>query len=90
MATPFDSCMHSGMPSSHAGHIKAFGNALKHGTRLFVGVCSDEDVMAYKRAPVMTEVLVHFGARIRACLLRPVLPCPRVRLHAHMRLCSTG
>ena len=38
----------------HRGHINAYKNALKHGTRLFVGVCSDEDVMAYKRAPVMT------------------------------------
>ena len=32
----------------------AYGNALQHGTHLFVGVCSDADVLAYKRAPVMT------------------------------------
>jgi choline-phosphate cytidylyltransferase len=38
----------------HEGHMAAYRNALKHGTRLFVGVCSDEDVMSYKRAPVMT------------------------------------
>ena len=34
--------------------MAAYRNALKNGTRLFVGVCTDEDVLAYKRAPVMT------------------------------------
>jgi cytidyltransferase-like protein len=38
----------------HYGHMKSYERAVKHGTRLFVGICSDEDVMAYKRAPVMT------------------------------------
>jgi hypothetical protein len=28
----------------HEGHMAAYRNALKYGTRLFVGVCSDEDV----------------------------------------------
>lgn len=38
----------------HLGHMRAYRNALAHGTRLFVGVCSDEDVMVYKRAPIMS------------------------------------
>ena len=38
----------------HQGHMNAYRNALSNGTRLFVGVCSDADVAAYKRAPVMT------------------------------------
>eukprot|EP00301_Raphidiophrys_heterophryoidea_P003367 c11522_g1_i3.p1 GENE.c11522_g1_i3~~c11522_g1_i3.p1 ORF type:complete len:261 (+),score=56.78 c11522_g1_i3:712-1494(+) len=38
----------------HVGHMVAFQNALKHGNRLFVGVCSDEDVARYKRNPIMT------------------------------------
>ncbi len=38
----------------HIGHMKAFRNAQKFGTRLFVGVCSDEDATPYKRVPIMT------------------------------------
>merc|ERR1711907_875527 len=33
---------------------EAYKRALTFGTRLFVGVCSDEDVESYKRRPVMT------------------------------------
>jgi len=38
----------------HIGHINAFKQALHYGTRLFVGILSDEDVMRYKRRPIMT------------------------------------
>src|SRR5690349_4683939 len=38
----------------HVGHVNVFRNSLKFGTRLVVGVLSDQDVAAYKRAPVMT------------------------------------
>jgi len=38
----------------HLGHFNSFKKALSYGTRLFVGVCSDEDVARYKRAPIMT------------------------------------
>ena len=38
----------------HIGHMTAFKNALKFGTRLFVGVCSDEEATPYKRQPIMT------------------------------------
>jgi cytidyltransferase-like protein len=38
----------------HLGHMKAFKNAAKHGTRLFVGVSNDEDAMIYKRQPIMS------------------------------------
>eukprot|EP01103_Thecamoeba_quadrilineata_P006136 TRINITY_DN15861_c0_g1_i1.p1 TRINITY_DN15861_c0_g1~~TRINITY_DN15861_c0_g1_i1.p1 ORF type:complete len:495 (+),score=67.58 TRINITY_DN15861_c0_g1_i1:183-1667(+) len=37
----------------HIGHMKAFENALRFGTRLIVGVCSDEDATPYKRKPIM-------------------------------------
>lgn len=38
----------------HLGHMNVYKKALAHGTRLFVGVCADEDVSTYKRAPYMT------------------------------------
>eukprot|EP01103_Thecamoeba_quadrilineata_P010313 TRINITY_DN2186_c0_g1_i2.p1 TRINITY_DN2186_c0_g1~~TRINITY_DN2186_c0_g1_i2.p1 ORF type:complete len:408 (-),score=38.68 TRINITY_DN2186_c0_g1_i2:490-1713(-) len=38
----------------HLGHKKAFENALNFGTRLIVGVCSDEEATPYKRQPIMT------------------------------------
>ena len=38
----------------HVGHMKAYENAAKNGTRLFVGVCGDEDATPYKRAPIMS------------------------------------
>eukprot|EP01089_Gocevia_fonbrunei_P000731 TRINITY_DN10716_c0_g1_i1.p1 TRINITY_DN10716_c0_g1~~TRINITY_DN10716_c0_g1_i1.p1 ORF type:complete len:415 (+),score=40.58 TRINITY_DN10716_c0_g1_i1:116-1246(+) len=38
----------------HLGHMRMFENALKFGTRLYVGVCSDEDCSVYKRKPIMT------------------------------------
>jgi len=38
----------------HLGHFNSFKKALSYGTRLFVGVLSDEHVKAYKRAPIMT------------------------------------
>mmetsp|Transcript_22008 Transcript_22008/g.38995 ORF Transcript_22008/g.38995 Transcript_22008/m.38995 type:complete len:497 (+) Transcript_22008:215-1705(+) len=38
----------------HIGHMKAFENAAKHGTRLFVGVVNDKDATPYKRKPIMT------------------------------------
>jgi cytidyltransferase-like protein len=63
----------------HRGHINAYKNALKHGTRLFVGVCSDEDVQAYKRAPVMTtEERIH---AVETCkYVDKVIPnCPCTR-----------
>jgi len=37
----------------HLGHINSFRTALGFGTRLFVGVLSDESVSAYKRKPIM-------------------------------------
>jgi len=38
----------------HLGHFNSFKKALSYGTRLFVGVLSDEHVTEYKRAPIMT------------------------------------
>jgi len=38
----------------HLGHFNSFKKALTYGTRLFVGILSDEDVNAYKRYPIMT------------------------------------
>jgi len=38
----------------HLGHFNSFKRALTYGTRLFVGVCSDEHVTKYKRAPIMS------------------------------------
>lgn len=38
----------------HIGHMKAFRNAAKMGTRLFVGVANDADATIYKRRPVMS------------------------------------
>jgi cytidyltransferase-like protein len=38
----------------HIGHMKAFGHAAAFGTRLYVGVCNDEDSTVYKRTPIMT------------------------------------
>jgi len=38
----------------HIGHMIAFENAKKYGHRLYVGICSDEDVARYKRNPIMT------------------------------------
>lgn len=40
---------------AHLGHFVAFKNAAKFGTRLFVGVVSDEDAAPYKRLPIMNE-----------------------------------
>ena len=37
----------------HLGHKLAFKNALKFGTRLFVGVVNDEEATEYKRRPIM-------------------------------------
>merc|ERR1712194_95973 len=39
----------------HVGHKTLFRGALKHGNRLFVGVCGDADCAVYKRPPVMTH-----------------------------------
>jgi len=39
----------------HIGHMRSFENALKLGTRLYVGVSNDEDCTAYKRRPIMTH-----------------------------------
>jgi len=38
----------------HLGHINSFKTALGFGTRLFVGILSDESIAAYKRKPIMT------------------------------------
>jgi len=38
----------------HLGHKLAFKNAIKYGTRLFVGVINDDDAGIYKRKPIMT------------------------------------
>ncbi|CAD7937981.1 unnamed protein product [Amoebophrya sp. A25] len=38
----------------HIGHKNLFRAALKHGNRLFVGVCGDEDCAKYKRPPIMS------------------------------------
>jgi len=38
----------------HLGHMTAFKNAAKFGTRLFVGVVNDKDATPYKRKPIMT------------------------------------
>jgi len=38
----------------HLGHFNSFKKALSYGTRLFVGVLSDEAVSKYKRPPIMT------------------------------------
>jgi len=38
----------------HLGHINSFKTALGYGTRLFVGILSDESIAAYKRKPIMT------------------------------------
>ncbi len=37
----------------HAGHKRLFRNALKFGTRLYVGVIGDKDANNYKRPPIM-------------------------------------
>jgi len=37
----------------HLGHFNSFKQALSYGTRLYVGILSDEDVRNYKRAPIM-------------------------------------
>lgn len=39
----------------HVGHMRLFENALRFGTRLYVGVCNDEDCEVYKRRPIMTH-----------------------------------
>ena len=63
----------------HFGHMRAFENAIKHGTRLIVGVCSDEDVMAYKRAPVMTtEERVRVVERCKH-VYKVIQKCPSTR-----------
>jgi len=38
----------------HLGHINSFKQALLFGTRLFVGVLSDESIASYKRKPIMS------------------------------------
>ena len=38
----------------HHGHISFFKKAREYGSHLLVGVCSDEDVAAYKRPPIMS------------------------------------
>jgi choline-phosphate cytidylyltransferase len=38
----------------HEGHVMQMRNALALGTQLVVGIMSDEDVVKYKRQPVMT------------------------------------
>jgi cytidyltransferase-like protein len=35
--------------------MRLFENALRFGTRLYVGVCNDEDCEVYKRRPIMTH-----------------------------------
>eukprot|EP01094_Clydonella_sp_ATCC50884_P005021 TRINITY_DN14001_c0_g1_i1.p1 TRINITY_DN14001_c0_g1~~TRINITY_DN14001_c0_g1_i1.p1 ORF type:complete len:527 (+),score=160.47 TRINITY_DN14001_c0_g1_i1:98-1582(+) len=37
----------------HLGHMRAFEQGAARGTRLFVGVVSDEDATPYKRPPIM-------------------------------------
>lgn len=37
----------------HVGHVQLFDKALQHGNRLIVGVLPDEDVIKYKREPIM-------------------------------------
>lgn len=56
-----------------SGHMRLFENALKFGTRLYVGVCNDEDCEVYKRRPIMThKVPLH-----RRWSLVPVIDNPR-------------
>mmetsp|Transcript_16391 Transcript_16391/g.40479 ORF Transcript_16391/g.40479 Transcript_16391/m.40479 type:complete len:625 (-) Transcript_16391:808-2682(-) len=39
----------------HVGHKNLFRSALRHGNRLFVGVCGDADCANYKRPPIMSH-----------------------------------
>eukprot|EP01091_Cochliopodium_minus_P010483 TRINITY_DN2783_c0_g1_i1.p1 TRINITY_DN2783_c0_g1~~TRINITY_DN2783_c0_g1_i1.p1 ORF type:complete len:494 (-),score=88.83 TRINITY_DN2783_c0_g1_i1:135-1616(-) len=49
----------------HFGHQKAFQAALQFGSRLIVGVLSDENVMSYKRRPIMS--LKERADSVRVC-----------------------
>eukprot|EP00956_Cyclotella_meneghiniana_P029552 scaffold71988_cov47-Cyclotella_meneghiniana.AAC.3 len=60
----------------HIGHKTLFGNALRFGNRLFVGVVGDKDASAYKRPPIMTHD--ERCAEVEACKsVTKVIPnCP--------------
>eukprot|EP01126_Amoeba_proteus_P028445 TRINITY_DN2804_c0_g2_i13.p1 TRINITY_DN2804_c0_g2~~TRINITY_DN2804_c0_g2_i13.p1 ORF type:complete len:198 (+),score=32.69 TRINITY_DN2804_c0_g2_i13:1127-1720(+) len=42
-----------GYDMCHIGHFNSFKHALSYGTRLIVGVMSDESMIGYKRRPIM-------------------------------------
>ncbi len=65
----------------HGGHIELFKKARAFGNYLLIGVNSDEDVMTYKRAPIMTlaervkiiEACKYVDEVIPACPLSPTV-----------------
>ena len=51
----------------HYGHISFFKKAREFGTKLIVGICSDDYVSAYKRRPILN--LKERSEVIRNCVL---------------------
>jgi len=60
----------------HLGHFNSFKVALSYGTRLIVGVLADEDVAAYKRAPIMTMEERAAVVATSKYVHKVIAPCP--------------
>jgi EEF1A lysine methyltransferase 4 len=78
----------------HYGHAQLFQNSRKLGgknVRLIVGICSDDDIISYKRAPIMTAYERGMMASQCRWVDEVVFDCPFVlteefveRLNIHM------
>jgi len=60
----------------HLGHFNSFKQALSYGTRLYVGILSDEDVDKYKRAPIMTMEERAAVVATSKYVHKVIAPCP--------------
>ncbi len=62
----------------HGGHINFLRQARAFGDYLIVGLCSDQDVLSYKRLPILT--LEERAALLKECKLvdQVIAPCPLI------------
>jgi len=60
----------------HLGHFNSFKQALSYGTRLSVGVLSDEHVSKYKRPPIMTMEERAAVVATSRHVHKVIAPCP--------------
>tara|TARA_B110000977_G_C10857903_1_gene408528 strand:+ start:163 stop:621 length:459 start_codon:yes stop_codon:yes gene_type:complete len=66
----------------HPGHLSFFERAKSFGSTLVVGVCSDEEVSSYKRAPILN--LAERSLMVSACSIvdEVISPAPAITTKA--------